>query len=37
MSPENYGCNWTFDHCYPLSKTKLFNEKDMLYLLIGLN
>ena len=29
MSEENYGSMWTIDHCYPLSKTNLSNEKHM--------
>ena len=30
MTDENYGSVWTIDHCYPLSKTNLSNETDML-------
>ena len=29
MAEENDGSTWTIDHCYPLSKTNLFNETDM--------
>ena len=29
MTSENYGKNWCFDHCHPLSKTNLSNENDM--------
>ena len=29
MTLENYGKIWCLDHCYPLSKTNLYNENDM--------
>ena len=29
MTEEHYGSLSTIDHCYPLSKTKSFNETDM--------
>ena len=29
MTEENYGSVWTIDHCYPLSKTNLSNERYM--------
>ena len=29
MTLENYGKIWCLDHCYPLSKTNLSNERDM--------
>ena len=30
MSEEIYGSVWTIDHCYPVSKTNLSNETDIL-------
>ena len=29
MTLDNYGTIWCLDHCYPLSKTNLSNERDM--------
>ena len=29
MSEENYGEVWCLDHCYPLSKTNLFDKNEM--------
>ena len=29
MTEENYGETWCLDHCYPLSKTNLFDKKEM--------
>ena len=29
MTVEKYGSMWTIDHCYPFSKTNLYNETDI--------
>ena len=29
MTEENYGSLWTLDHCYPLSKTNLFDKNEL--------
>ena len=29
MTEENYGSVWTLDHCYPLSRTNLFDKNEM--------
>ena len=30
MTEENYGSVWTFDHCYPSSKTNLSDKNEMI-------
>ena len=30
MTDEKFGSIWTIDNCYPLSKTNLSNETDIL-------
>ena len=30
MTLENYGKVWCLDHCYPLSKTSLSNENELI-------
>ena len=30
MTEEKYGSVWTIDHCYPLSRTDLSSEKDII-------
>ena len=30
MTEENYGFVWTIDHCYPLSKTYLSSQNEMI-------
>ena len=29
MTEETYGSVWTLDHCYPMSKTNLFDKNEM--------